>query len=64
MVNGVSVIMPTYNKCTFLKLTLAGFARQTFKDFTVIVVDDGSTDDTKKIVDSYQGLMKTEKWNL
>lgn len=38
----VSVIVPTYNKCQYLELTLASFLRQTSGDFEVIVVNDGS----------------------
>jgi glycosyltransferase involved in cell wall biosynthesis len=41
-----SVIIPTYNRLPLLKLTLQSVWRQTFTDYEVIVVDDGSTDDT------------------
>ena len=41
-----SVIIPTYNRLSLLKLTLESVWRQTFTDYEVIVVDDGSTDDT------------------
>ncbi|MCS7063711.1 MAG: glycosyltransferase [Methylacidiphilales bacterium] len=41
-----SVIIPTYNRELFLKETLQSVFRQTFPDFEVIVVDDGSTDNT------------------
>ena len=42
----VSVIVPTYNRWPILRETLAALAEQTWRDLEVIVVDDGSTDDT------------------
>ena len=40
----VSVIVPCYNGGRFLPQLLASLARQTFRDFEIIIVDDGSTD--------------------
>jgi glycosyltransferase involved in cell wall biosynthesis len=41
-----SVIIPTYNRLELLKQALASVWTQTFSDYEVIVVDDGSTDET------------------
>lgn len=41
-----SVIIPTYNRVSYLRQTLESVWRQTCSDFEVIVVDDGSTDET------------------
>jgi glycosyltransferase involved in cell wall biosynthesis len=48
-----SVVIPTYNRLGFLKDALDSVWKQTFTDYEVIVVDDGSTDGTK---DYLQGL--------
>lgn len=45
-----SVIIPTYNRADLLRYTLESVFAQQFKDFEVIVVDDGSTDDTAEVV--------------
>jgi glycosyltransferase involved in cell wall biosynthesis len=42
----VSVVIPTYNAPELLKQTLAGVFAQTFTDYEVVVINDGSTDDT------------------
>lgn len=49
----ISIIMPTYNKCKYLELTLTGFLKQTYKNFEIIIIDDGSTDKTKVIVNTF-----------
>lgn len=41
-----SVIIPTYNRVSYLRQTLESVWRQTFTDYEIIVVDDGSTDET------------------
>ncbi len=42
----ISVIIPTYNRAALLCETLDSVFAQTFHDYEIIVVDDGSTDDT------------------
>jgi glycosyltransferase involved in cell wall biosynthesis len=49
----ISVVIPTYNRVTFLKDAIDSVLAQTFLDFELIVVDDGSTDDTPKLLSSY-----------
>ncbi len=45
-----SVIIPTFNRCNFLKIAIDSVLRQTFKDFELIIVDDGSTDKTPNFI--------------
>ncbi len=40
----VSVIIPAYNAMTFLPITLEGVLKQTFQDFEVLIINDGSSD--------------------
>ena len=49
----VSVVIPTYNCARFLGRTIDSALRQTYRDFEVIVVDDGSTDETQALMASY-----------
>ncbi len=47
----VSVLFATYNEPQWLEWVLWGYATQTMRDFEVIVVDDGSRDDTRAVLD-------------
>jgi glycosyltransferase involved in cell wall biosynthesis len=48
-----SVIIPVYNRTDLLKRAVGSVLRQDFQDFEVLVVDDGSADDIKNIVDGF-----------
>ena len=49
----ISIIIPAYNSSEYLKRCLDSIVCQPFEDYEVIVVDDGSTDDTGKVLDEY-----------
>ncbi len=49
----VSVIIPTYNRAEFLDRALLSITRQTLKCSEIIVVDDGSTDSTPAILETF-----------
>ncbi len=50
----VSVVIPAYNAQPYLGDTLQSALGQTYRSFEIIVVDDGSTDDTGAIAESYR----------
>ncbi len=49
----ISVIMTAYNTETFIREAIESILNQTFKDFEFIIVDDGSTDNTRFIIEEY-----------
>ncbi|MCR5788249.1 MAG: glycosyltransferase family 2 protein [Lachnospiraceae bacterium] len=50
----ISVIIPTYNRNKTIHRAIDSVINQTYQDLELIVVDDGSTDDTEQTVASYQ----------
>ena len=48
-----SVIMPTYNQCGFICRAIRSLFRQTYGEWELIVVDDGSTDETETVVSEF-----------
>jgi glycosyltransferase involved in cell wall biosynthesis len=50
----ISVILPTYNQAGYLPSSLESIAAQTCRDFELIVVDDGSTDQTPQVLADFR----------
>jgi|GEM_PF-2873477 len=50
----VSVIMPTYNGAAFIRKSINSVLKQSFKDFELIIINDGSTDNTESIIRRYR----------
>ncbi len=49
----VSVILPTYNRAKILKKSISGVLNSSYRDFELIIVDDNSTDDTDKLINTF-----------
>lgn len=61
----VSVIMTTYNSPVWLEKVLWGYSVQTHKDFEIVIGDDGSTDETREVIErvkSQTGLAIRHIW--
>lgn len=54
----ISIIVPVYNVEKYLKRCIDSILNQSFKNFELILVDDGSTDNSGKIVDEYESTDK------
>ena len=58
-----SVIIPTYNRAEILTRALNSILNQSFSDWELIVVDDGSNDNTKEIVQVFLKDCRV-KWKI
>ncbi|WP_195953172.1 glycosyltransferase family 2 protein [Clostridium saudiense] len=54
----ISIIIPIYNVEQYLKRCIDSILNQSFKNFELILVDDGSTDNSGKIIDEYESIDK------
>ena len=53
MIPTLTIFTPTYNRAYTLHLCYESLKRQTSKDFVWLIVDDGSTDNTKEVVENW-----------
>jgi glycosyltransferase involved in cell wall biosynthesis len=49
----VSVILPVYNSVKYASLSIESVLKQTFSDFELLIINDGSTDESLKIIESF-----------
>lgn len=54
----ISIIIPAYNAADYLAQTIESVLNQTYSDFELILIDDGSTDRTREIIKDYQCKMR------
>jgi glycosyltransferase involved in cell wall biosynthesis len=55
----ISVVIATFNRADYLPATIDSLLQQSFRDFELIVVDDGSTDDTQSVLGSYGAQLQS-----
>ena len=52
--NKISVLMPTYNDADTILETLDSLVVQKYNNWELIIIDDGSSDDTKTVIEKYK----------
>jgi len=60
----ISVVMPTYQSALFINNTLQSIVKQTVIPSQVIIVDDGSTDNTCSIIEEFPQLINVTKGDM
>ena len=58
----VSVVIATYNMADYLPLAVRSVLDQTYGNVEVVVVDDGSTDDTKTVIEPLLSDRRAPRW--
>ena len=59
----ISIIIPTYNRANFLQTAIKSVLTQTYKKFELIIIDDGSTDNSFEIIKKYPNVKYFYKKN-
>ena len=58
----VSVIIPTYQRCQRLKIAIESVLSQTYSAYEIIIMDDGSDDGTKEMVNLFKDSRISYNW--
>ena len=51
-----SIVLPSYNRAHILQETIGSILDQTYSNWELLVIDDGSTDDTKTIIENLDDI--------
>ncbi len=57
-----TVVIPTYNRATFIHKTIESVIAQNFKNFEIVIIDDGSTDNTEAVVNTFSDHRISYYW--
>ena len=60
----VTILMPVYNTQKYVEQAVRSIIDQSFQDFELIIIDDGSTDSTKKIIENKLMLLNEESSSI
>jgi glycosyltransferase involved in cell wall biosynthesis len=55
-VPAISILLPAYNAGLYIKQAIDSLLTQTFKDFELLVINDGSTDETESVIKTFEDL--------
>ena len=59
----VTIVIPAYNHEDYVRSAIDSVLAQTFTDFELLIIDDGSSDSTSSIVDEYAGVPGVKVWH-
>ncbi len=54
----VSVVIPTHNRANYIAHAVESVLDQTFRDYEIIVINDGSTDNTQEVLKKFEDKIK------
>lgn len=58
----ISIILNVYNGEKYIKRCVESVLAQTYQNFELLIIDDGSTDSTAKIIDIYSEILGIGTW--
>ena len=64
MTSKVSIILSLYNSANSVSKTIQSILNQSYKNYELIIINDGSTDNTKKILNKYKRQKKIKIFNF
>ncbi len=53
----ITILMPAYNAQKYIAAAITSALNQSFTDFELLIINDGSTDDTQKIIHSFDDIV-------
>ena len=59
----LSLIITTYNEPKWLEMCLESYRNQSFKDFEIIIADDGSSSKTREVINGYSDIVQKHIWH-